>query len=225
MHVAEHPAPGGKKKVGYSSPDHPAAACTTVLHTPGTDMITASDRSAASWVNGVLRRHRPHDLAAMAISACPTSFRPRPAVARSANASARRRSPTAPMRSATACASRSRRVAVHAHTPRAVRRAPCAGRRAPGDGGRREMHRSRSSARRSDREADGRQGRLLELAAVHRRPPLVVPRRIAEPGPSSSRCSAPPTAPMRWHTCCCPMATRSQTSTSSRIWTGISLLS
>ena len=53
---------------------------------------------------------------------------------------------------------------------------------APGDRGRREMHRSRASARRGYREAHGRQGRVVEPAALHRRRPLALSRRIAEPG-------------------------------------------
>ena len=60
VHAAEYPAPGGQKKVEYSSPDHPGTACTTVLHAPGTDMHTARDRAAGSRVHAVLRRHRPH---------------------------------------------------------------------------------------------------------------------------------------------------------------------
>ena len=63
-------------------------------------------------------------------------------------------------------------VTVHAYTPRAVRQAIEAGR---------EVHRPRPAARRGDREADGREGRLVEPAAVRRRRAVGLPGRLAEP--------------------------------------------
>ena len=56
-----------------------------------------------------------------------------------------------------------------------------AARGAPGDRGRREVHRPRPAARRGDREADGREGHLVEPAAVPGRRAVGLSGGLAEP--------------------------------------------
>ena len=71
-----------------------------------------------------------------------------------------------------------------------------AARRAAGDRGRGQMHRPWPAARRADRQADGREGRVVEPAAVPRRRDRRRFPKARRTAPSSSRCSAAPTPPI-----------------------------